>query len=305
MPGRLVCCLALAVLAVACVPPPEDIDTVVDFDPAETRMGVIQERGVLRVGVPEDPRPPLSFAGPTGYQGFLAELAGEIATALGVEIEFLPVPSEELLALQSVDGQKLDLAFPIVPITQKLVLQKCQGFICRNVSHPYYVAHQRLLVRNGSGVADVENLGGREVCTVTPPGTSVDVRKLNPEVQVIDVNDVGECALLLENGSVDVVSALDVELMTVWATVTDCTQPCPPSPEFSLVGDDMTTVGLGVAMPPGGGWNNFVNETWGETDAEGRWLEFHRVWIEPYGIEVDEAPDMTVEEAAGLFPQGV
>ena len=65
--------------------------------------------------------------------------------------------------------------------------------------------------------------------------------KLNPEAQVIGAMDSGECALLLQNGSVDVVTDNDVELMSVWSSVTDCTQPCPPSTEFSLVGDDIAT----------------------------------------------------------------
>ena len=43
MPKRLLCCVALAVL-VACVPPPVDDDTVPNFDPEETRAGMIQER---------------------------------------------------------------------------------------------------------------------------------------------------------------------------------------------------------------------------------------------------------------------
>ena len=301
-------------LAGACVPPPEDVDTVPDFDPEDTRMGRIQERGILLVGLPDDPRPPFSFTPPTGGpEGFLIELAHEVATGLGVEVEFLPLPVDQLLALETPEGRSLDLSFPMVPTTEDFVLEKCdqviegetRQVICRNVSHPFYVAHQRLLVRKGTGVASVENLAGRTTCSVTNPETGIDIGTLNEGAEVIDATDPGECALLIENDRVDVVTALDFQLMEVWATITDCTQPCPPSPDFSLVGDDLSTVGIGATMPPGGGWNGFVNATWGETDAEGRWLEYHNEWIGPYGLQLEETPDMTVEEAAGLFPKGI
>lgn len=311
---RLLCCVALVALAGACVPPPEDIDTVPDFDPEDTRMGRIQERGVLLVGIPDDPRPPFSFTPPGGApEGFLIDLSKEVATGLGVEVKFLPLPADQLLALETGEGRSLDLSFPMVPTTEDYVLEKCDRVIegettkviCRSVSHPFYVAHHRLLVRKGSGVAGVENLGGRKVCSVSDPETGVDVVTLNEAAGVIDAIDPGECALLIENGSVDVVTALDFQLMQVWASITDCSQPCPPSPDFSLVGDDLSTVGISAAMPPGGGWNRFVNATWAETDAEGRWLELHDEWIGPYGLQLEEAPDMTIEEAAGLFPKGI
>ena len=309
---RLLCSVALVALTAACVPPPEDIDTVPDFDPEETRMGRIQERGVLLVGIPDDPRPPFSFTptGATTPEGFLIDLSNEIATGLDVDIEFLPLPVDQLLTLETGEGRSLDLSFPMVPTTENYVLEKCPrevegdtvDVICRNVSHPFYVAHQRLLVRTGSGVAGIENLGGREVCSVANPGVGIDLTELNEAAEVIDATDPGECALLIENESVDVVTGLDFQLMQVWASSTDCAQPCPPSPDFSLIGDDLSTVGISAAMPPGGGWNGFVNATWAETDAEGRWLEFHENWIEPYGVELDAAPEMTVEEAAGLYP---
>lgn len=274
-------------------------------------MGRIQARGLLMVGIPDDPRPPFSFIPPIGTpQGFVIELANEVAEALDVKAKFLPLGPDQLLDVQTLEGQGLDLSFPMVPTTEAYVIEKCERArrgttvesTCRHVSHPFYVAHQRLLVRNGTGIAGLQNLAGREACSASDPITGVDIAKLNPDAQIINVADPGECALLLENGRVDAVSALDVDLMQVWAGVTDCTQPCPPSTEFSLVGDDLTTIGIGVAMPPDATWSAFVNETWAETDAEGRYLEFHEKWIGPYGIELDEAPDMTVEEAAGLFP---
>ena len=274
-------------------------------------MGRVQQRGVLRIGIPDDPRPPFSFTPPgRGPQGFVIDLAAEVAAALDVETEFLPLAPDQLLAVRTLEGQALDLSFPMVPTTEVYVTEKCEREtdgttvtdFCRHVSDPFYVGHQRLLVRRGSGIADLEFLSGREVCSASDPVTGVDISKLNREAQVIDAADPGECALLLENGRVDAVTALDVDLVQIWAGVTDCMQPCPPSTEFSLVGDDITTIGLGAAMPPDGSWAAFVNDTWQETDAEGRWLEFHKEWIGPYGIELEEAPSMTVEEAAGLFP---
>src|SRR3712207_2684938 len=91
--------LACALVLASCVSPPEDIDRVVEYDPDETYMGVIQERGELLVGIPREPVPPFSFgeeAGPDAG-GFFLDLANEVAVALGVDVEPVFLDEEELI----------------------------------------------------------------------------------------------------------------------------------------------------------------------------------------------------------------
>ena len=108
---------------------------------------------------------------------------------------------------------------------------------------------------------------------------------------------------MLMKGKVEAVTAPDIQLMQTWAALSDCRQSCEPSPGYAIVGDELATAGYSAMLPVGSpGWTNFVNATWGEAEAEGRWLEYYDEWIAPFGIVLEEAPNMRIEEAAGLFP---
>lgn len=151
----LVCALALFV---SCVPPEESNDRIKRYDPEVNIMGQIQERGVLRVGLPED-YPPFAVVGEgKAPEGFLVDLSILVAEALGVEPEFSAAPSSDLLDLVHVDedgnpvvDDPLDMVFPMVPITEELV----QTY---TFSDPYWVGHSREIV-------------GRSDFGVPPPGT--------------------------------------------------------------------------------------------------------------------------------------
>lgn len=294
---RKLCLVALCALVLGgCVAPPEDIDRIPDFDPNETRMGQIQERGVLLVGIPNEALPPFTLVNATEneFQGFLFELAQEIADALGVEVEPVFLDDEELILPGRIGVEPpADISFVQIPATEELAK-------AHPLSHPYWVAHQRLLVRDESGIEGVADLEG-EYCSVIDEVTGVDLSELTGASGTS--SDIEGCARLLEKEEVDAVTAPDMVLMSVWAKIADCHQPCPAPSEFQIVGDDLTTAGYGAMLPVGSpGWTNFVNATWAETDVEGRWLEFYQKWIAPYGIEIEEPPEMRVEEAAGLFP---
>jgi hypothetical protein len=140
------------------------------------------------------------------------------------------------------------------------------------------------------------------VCTILDDTTGVDPSVFAPDAEAIP-GSIDTCAEALRHGDADAVTATDMVLMSVWAAITNCFQPCAPSPDYAIVGDEITTEGFGAMFPVGArGWSNFVNATWAETDLEGRWLKYFNKWCEPYGLHLDSAPDMRVEEAAGLYP---
>lgn len=280
----------------ACVAPPEDIDRIPNFDPEETLMGQIQQRGVLRVGVPQEGWGPY-WSVPEGEvdgDGFLVDLSEELGRALGVEVEFMPMSSDYmLLPTDRGISRAVDLVFPPVPATERRA--KSHPF-----THPYWVAHQRLLVRSDSGIGSVADLEGT-YCSIIDEETGVDLATLS-EAEGTE-SDIDGCARLLGAGKVDGVTAPDMMLMSVWAAASDCGVPCDPSSDYEIVGDELATAGYGAVLPFGSpGWTGFVNATWGEAEAEGRWLDYYEKWIAPFGTEIDEAPDMRIEEAAGLFP---
>lgn len=163
MPARLACLLlALAMLA-SCVPPEESNDKVKAYDPEQNVMGQIQERGVMRIGLPSD-FPPFAIVEEGEPDGFLIDLSELIAQALGVEPQFIPAPSDELLEMVSWEAPEnpedpppetgADVVFPMVPITERLVRK-------HTFADPYWVGHTREIVEGdqaGMRGPDVELL---------------------------------------------------------------------------------------------------------------------------------------------------
>lgn len=131
---RLAC---LLVLLTGCVPPEESNDRIKTYDPEQNVMGQIQQRGVMRIGLPEE-FPPFAIAGPIDPDGFLVDMGELIAAALGVEPEFVAAPNDELLDMVSWDDANpetdADVVFPMLPITERLA--KTNTF-----SDPYWVGH--------------------------------------------------------------------------------------------------------------------------------------------------------------------
>lgn len=142
--ATLVCALALLV---SCVPPEESNDRVKRYDPEQNIMGVIQERGEMRIGVPSD-YPPFAIVEGADIEGFLVELGTLAAEALGVEPRFIPAPSRVLLDMVYVDPENpqgetdADMVFPMVPITEELVKEW-------TFTDPYWVGHRRELEGTG------------------------------------------------------------------------------------------------------------------------------------------------------------
>ena len=151
MPSKLASFACLAILMVGCVPPEESNDRIKRYDPEENIMGQIQARGVMRIGIPSD-HPPFAIVEEGAEpRGFVVDLGVLAAESLGVEPEFVPAPSEDLLEMIRLDPDEcgaeteLDLAFPMVPITEKMITSF-------TFTDPYWVGHTRSLLENGNEI---------------------------------------------------------------------------------------------------------------------------------------------------------
>ena len=292
----VLCVLALAVALGACVPPEPEEDLIRDFDPETTIMGAIQEAGLLRVGVTSNQALHREAGGEA--TGLAADLATEIADTLGVEPEFTVASNDSLL--QMVQDGDVDLAFPVVPVVEKLV--RTSG-----VSDPYLMAHQRLLVPGSSDADSIEDLSG-EVCAGGDPETTLDVSTLNPDLVVTTALDVTACysAAAAFQGQELVppaITGLDIELVGAAYALQGF---CPPEARCTppkIVGDELTTAGISMVVEKGAsGWLGFVDNVLGEFKSEGLWLESYNESFESY-LGPQRAPEITVEEAAALFPK--
>ncbi len=272
--------LLLGLLALgACIPPDEDNDRIVSYD-EETVMGEVQAAGVLEVGVPSDLYPVAHFNADGELEGFGVDLGREVAESLGVRARFITAPSAHLLS--NVRDEVLDVAFPSLAVTEQRVRNNA-------FTDPYFVGHQRLLVPPGSGIDDVDDLAG-EVCAMVDPATSVSLEALNPNVTVVTRKlCIGP----------EPATGLDLRLIQSleWHRQREDRRG------HRITGDQLTTEGFAAVVVPGASaWVDYVDAVFDEHKAEGRWAASYERWIEPYLGAAGEPPDMTVEEAAALFP---
>ena len=79
----------MVLLPIACVPPEDDVEDVISYS-RDTTMGQIQREGEITIALPDD-LGPFSAIGEDGEpEGFVAEIAAEIAADLGVEAAYVP-----------------------------------------------------------------------------------------------------------------------------------------------------------------------------------------------------------------------
>src|SRR5919106_1077526 len=281
--------VAVAVVTAGCIPPEPDNDRLLHFDPRRTTMGAIQEAGELIVGVERDV-PPLSSE--SGAEIGLAErMAEEIAEALRVELRYVTGTTEELLRMAE-EGEA-DVTFPFAPITERLVRTHA-------VSDPYYVAHQKVLVRRDAGIATFEELTGTSICSTMDPDTGSDLTKLLSDVTVQE-SDLAGCSGVFVDREVDAITAPDLVLAPLAAG-------SGPAPAAEVIPDELNTEAYGavVARSAVAPMSDFVSSVLEEAQVEGRWSEWFEELIAPGlpGVPSDP-PGLTVEEAAALYPRDV
>jgi polar amino acid transport system substrate-binding protein len=274
--------------------------------PEDVPMGVIQRAGVLRVGVPYVA--PWVVQDEGAFRGFGVDLGELVARRLQVRTEFTHATNKQLLDL--VDEGRLDVAFPVTTITERLVRRHA-------VTHPYYIGHQRLL--GPPGMASTADLAGVRVCSLVRPATEVRVRRLNPEAEemkgcpldLAPPEDPGDPEEPLTSLSWDVATGLDVNLMDLSYRIK---QACPRDvqedelcipPDLSIQGDTLSTGGIGALVSSGSPpWLEFVNTVLYEAKLDGEWTEMAERWLTPYLGATPDVPGITIEEAAALFPTG-
>ncbi len=279
-----------AFAATACIPPPSD-DVLPEFKD-ERLVKKIQRAGVIRIGVPSD----LPYIGVTNGSdarpveaagrgmGFAGDVGTWVATELDVKPLFIPAPRSELLSLLT--RRRADVVFPDLPITERTARKN-------TFSNPYYVTHQRLLVKARSGVRGIEDLAGKKVCSAVDPRTEVALDELNSAIDVIEASGAEECSELLETGEVQAVTSADIYLLSAAGS--------PGG--YEIVGEQLSTEGLGGVVELGAsGFADFVDAVIYDAIQDGRWSKSYLRWIAPFTRQEPQPPRLTAEEAAALFP---
>jgi polar amino acid transport system substrate-binding protein len=254
----------------------------------DTPMYEIQQDGVLRVAVPD--RPP--FGSADASEGFSLDLARLIAEDLEVEAEFVTADSEEMGQL--VAYEIVDVGFPLTPLTFDALrvdaLETGYAF-----ATPYFVAHQRLLVPEGSGAEQPADLEGGRICSFIDRDTQVDLAEL-VDAEVTEASSPQECGAALEKGRVDAVTASDALLVSLEIDLEDGGKA-----SYEIVGDELNTEGYAAVTLPGSMATYVIGEL-NDVEEESQWLDLYNEWFEPHLGPVEEPPQLTLQDAASLYP---
>jgi polar amino acid transport system substrate-binding protein len=173
--------------------------------PAGSTMAVIADRGRLIAGVDQGKflqgyRDPLTG----NLSGSDIDIVRRIAAAIfgdpeRVQYVVLNI-ADRAAALERDQVDVVVNSFTVTCARQRVV----------EFSAPYMPAMQRILVPLGSGIQEVEDLGGRTVCTSRGSTTEIVLRNLG--LQVESLPGIPDCVLEMQRGRVAAVSSDDVIL---------------------------------------------------------------------------------------------
>jgi glutamate transport system substrate-binding protein len=258
--------------------------------PAGSTMAEIQEKGEIVIGVKYDV-PPFGFKNPqTGdVEGFDVDLGQMIADALGVEAVFKEAISDNRIPFLQ-DGT-VDLVLSTMTITTDRAVEI-------DYSRPYFVAHGRILVPEGSDIQGIEDLGGKSVCTAIDSTYETTISEEQPDADLKLVDSYSECYELLQDGAIDAVSTDDVILtgMVIQAEESD--------QQLEMVGDELTVEPYGAGVPDGDQeFAEFVSGVIDDSFANGEWDSLYEEWVGQYtGEPADDPQQVTLSAAYELFP---
>ena len=293
----LILCTLVSSLA-ACVPSSDDVE----FG-ENSPMFAIQGEGSMVIALPPDAAP-FAFEGEAGDpQGFLVELGNHFADALEVDVEYVFLPSTDMG--DAVGGDDPDrkiigdetahVAFPLFRVTEELYKQTSRehGY---DVTTPFFIGHQRMLVPEMSAIEGPGDLAGKRVCESVDGIAGIPLSKLEPDAEVTTAEDPSECGRQLQRGKADAVVADDLELLQILAAFGE-----DEAGDYRLTGDQMTTQGYSPFVVRG--MAPFASDVFNDMRDDGRWVEAYNEWVAPLsGEEATEPPSLTLEEAAALFP---
>ena len=251
--------------------------------PASSPLGKIQQKGEIAIGVKYDV-PPFGFKNPqtNSIEGFDVDLAKAVAAELGVKPKLIEAISDNRIPFLE-DGTA-DLILSTMTINAERVEQI-------EFSDPYFIAKGRILVKNDSDIAGIDDLGGKSVCTVLGSTYEATLKKQAPDADLKLVDSYSECLELIQNGAVEAVSTDDVILTGM--IIQDDT--------LKLVGEELTQEPYGAGIKQGNDeMKTFVDEVFTKYKQDGRWQKTYDKWVGQYTKQPGEPPTIGVEEAVKL-----
>lgn len=236
--------------------------------PARSTMAEIQARGKLIVGVDQNTyqfgyRNPFTGA----VEGFDIDMAKEVAKAIfGTDTGKLQL--KVLTSAQRVPA----VADGDVDLVVQTMTINCERRRDVEFSSVYYMAGQKVLVKNDSGIEGIQSLGGKKVCAANGSTSIARVVNydINPKPVGVGVDSWTDCLVMLQQNQVDAVSTDDTILAGLRAQ----------DPFTSVVGNPLAAEPYGMAMSKNApDFTRFVNGVLEELRSSGRWVEIYDRWL--------------------------
>ncbi|GAA5134131.1 glutamate ABC transporter substrate-binding protein [Pseudonocardia adelaidensis] len=239
--------------------------------PAGSTMAAIAQRGRLIAGVDQG-----KFL--TGYRNSLTgTLEGsDIDVVHTIAKAIFGDPQRVQFVVLNIADRATALERDQVDVVVNNFTVTCERQRTVEFSAPYMPASQRLLVPLGSGIREVEDLGGRTVCTSLGSTTEVVLRDLGLQVETLP--GIPDCVLEMQRGRVAAVSSDDVILAGLAAQ----------DPNTRVVGRALDTARYAVGMRPDEpDLVRFVNGVLEAARADGSLAASNRFW---YTGRLDPVP---------------
>lgn len=243
-----------------------------DFD---GRAAELCDAGKINIGVKFD-QPGLGFKSATDDvpTGFDVEVAKILASKLGIDtgsitwVETISDNREPFL-----EEGKVDLVLATYSITEERRQKVGQA-------GPYMITGQQLLVPADSDVESIDDLAGKEVCSVTG---STSIERINEKgAKGVGFDSYSECVDKVLDGTVEAMST-DGSILAGFAAENEG--------QLKVVGDTFSEerigVGYGKTFPE---MCDFINDALTEAFEDGSWEDAFESTLGPSGVETPEAP---------------
>ena len=238
---------------------------------AASTLGEVMERGEVVAGVRFD-SPPYGSVDADGQNvGFDIDLAREIAQRLGVDIAFAQVTGKTRIPM--LESGKIDMLVAATTHTRSR-----DDVIDFTIS--YFTDGQKILVRKGSGIGGVDDIGTSTVATVQ--GTTVEqrIRDLAPEARVLVYQEWPQAFLAARQGLADAVTS-SVLILGQFAN---------QDPDFEIVGGFLSVEPIAIGVRENDSdWRDALNAALQDMARDGTFQAIFTKWFggdSGYNIEV-------------------
>ena len=242
-------------------------------------MKELADKGTIKVGVKFD-QPGLGFkdAAADRPTGFDVEMAKLLVASLGIDpssdkVEWVETISDNREPF--LEQGKVDLVLASYSITDERRMKVGQA-------GPYMVTGQQILVKEDSDVKSIEELKGKEVCSVTGSTSLENVNKAG--AKGVPAETYSACAQDVLDGTVEAMSTDGSILMGLAAQ---------NEGELKVVGDEFSEERIGVGYskdrPEMCQW---IVDTLTKANDDGKWAEAFEATLGKSGSETPDFPEM-------------